>query len=320
MNSAGLQATGPEPKVSTIVAVYNGAATIVRALASIFAQTFTDNEIVVVNDGSTDDTAVILSRYGDQIRTVSQPNRGVSGARNAGVRASSGEYIAFLDDDDEWMPERLALGVPLLDHDPQCVLAYARAVKVDPRGRPVGSMDAQAGFAASPTMEEMLGHPWNVVPSQMLVRRSMYDRCGGFDERLKRCEDRFFLLCLRKFGYFLRVDEALVRKQVLPLYPKMLERDWHCDVLISLVRDRFGSAADGFIEGFKSDRVRVMKEMARTLLKEGNCTEARRCRARVIHYKPASPNAYLKYLKTFLPRRTRASTQQNNEPQTAPRP
>ena len=66
-------------KVSTIVAVYNGAATIDRALRSVFAQTFTDNEIVVVNDGSTDDTASVLAQYGDRIRVVTQPNRGLSG-------------------------------------------------------------------------------------------------------------------------------------------------------------------------------------------------------------------------------------------------
>ena len=76
-------------KVSVIIPVYNGAATIGRALASVFAQTFTDYEVMVINDGSTDDTAAVLSRYGDRIRVITQANRGLSAARNAGVRAST---------------------------------------------------------------------------------------------------------------------------------------------------------------------------------------------------------------------------------------
>src|SRR5271154_1794032 len=95
------------PRVSIVIAVYNGAPTVGRALASVFAQTFTDYEVVVVNDGSTDDTASVLARYGDKIRVVTQPNRGLPAARNSGIHASSGEYVAFLDDDDEWLPQML---------------------------------------------------------------------------------------------------------------------------------------------------------------------------------------------------------------------
>src|SRR5579862_1320744 len=105
-------------KVSVIIPVYNGAATIGRALASVFAQTFTDYEIVVVNDGSTDDTASVLAGYGDRIRTILLSNSGPSAARNAGVSASSGEYLAFLDDDDEWMPRKLELSIPVLERAP----------------------------------------------------------------------------------------------------------------------------------------------------------------------------------------------------------
>src|SRR5271167_554440 len=118
-------------KVSVIVPIYNGAATIGRALASVFAQTFTDYEVVVVNDGSTDDTPAVLAGYGDRIHVVTQANRGLPAARNSGIRASSGEYVAFIDDDDEWMPEMLARCAAVLDQDQNCVLAYAGALRVD---------------------------------------------------------------------------------------------------------------------------------------------------------------------------------------------
>src|SRR5260370_38448114 len=94
-------------RVSVILPVHNGAATIGRALASVFAQSFTDYEVVVVDDGSTDDTSSVLARFGARIRVVRQLKLGVSAARNAGVRASNGEYIAVLDDDNQWLTQKL---------------------------------------------------------------------------------------------------------------------------------------------------------------------------------------------------------------------
>jgi len=292
------------PKVSTIVAVYNGAATVDRALRSIFAQTFTDNEVVVVNDGSTDDTASVLSRYGDRIRVITQRNRGLSAARNAGVRASSGEYVAFLDDDDEWMPEKLVRSVPVLDADPGCALVYTFAVKIDPQGELIGSQsltDGRPDGIESPTMQEMLTRPWNVVPSQFVVRRDVFERCGGFHERfITSCEDLYFLLNAREYGAFRCVPEQLVRKETRPLYPKALDRAPECDLFVELVSERYGASAAGFVREFRRERVKVMRHMARTLIEEGRPRDARKCLARVMHYEPLSPKAYRRYLKTFF--------------------
>ena len=157
-------------RVSVILPVFNGAATIVNALGSVFAQSFTDFEIVVVDDGSTDDTASVLAEYRDRIHVVSQSNRGLSAARNAGVRASSGgEYLAFIDDDDEWMPEKLARCVDELDQDPSCALAYTGAVRVDLTGTPMPTQTIQNDGVDSPTIAQMLARPWNVVPCQFVV-------------------------------------------------------------------------------------------------------------------------------------------------------
>jgi len=297
-------------KVSTIVAVYNGADTVDRAIRSIFAQTFTDNEIIVVNDGSTDDTPTVLARYGDRIRVISQPNRGLSAARNAGVRASAGEYVAFLDDDDEWMPEKLARCLPVLDADPECALVYTYALKVDTQGVPMASPAARPDGSESPTMKELLARPWNVVPSQFVVRRDVFDRCGGFHERfITSCEDLYFLLNAREYGHFRCVPEPLLCKETRPLYPKALEREPECDLFVELVRERYGSSADGLIDGFRRSRVKVLRHLGHVLIDEGRPEDARRCLARVIHYQPASPKAYRRYLSTFWPMRSpRASS------------
>ena len=303
-------------RVSVILPVFNGAATIVNALGSVFAQSFTDFEIVVVDDGSTDDTASLLAEYRDRIRVVSQSNRGLSAARNAGFRASNGEYLAFIDDDDEWMPEKLARCVALLDQDPSCALAYTGAVRVDLTGTPMPTQTIQNDGVDSPSMAQMLARPWNVVPCQFVVRREVFERCGGFDERfISTCEDLYFLLRAREHGYFRAVPESLVRKTTRPLFPKALNREPQCDLFVRLVRERYGASATGLIREFRAKRMKVMKHMARVLVEEGRIRDARRCLARVIHYRPTSVKAYRRYLQTFLPTRTpqHASSTEDSE-------
>ena len=297
-------------KVSVIIAVHNGAATIGRALESVFAQTFTDFEIVVVNDGSTDDTAAVLAGNGDRIHVVSTSNSGPATARNTGVRESSGEYLAFLDDDDEWMPAKLARCVEILDQDSACGLVYTDVFKVDLKGRPMPSQESQTEGVDSPTMEQMLARQWSVVPSQLVVRRSVFERSGRFDERFKGAavEDLFFLLRAREFGHFRRVPEALLRKTTRPLYPKALNREPQCELFVRLVRERYGASATGLVREFRLKRIKVMQHMARVLMEEGRRRDARRCLARVIYYQPASPKAYRRYLKTFLPARLPRAT------------
>ena len=162
----------------------------------------------------------------------------------------------------------------------------------------------------SPTMEEMLAQPWYVVPSQFVVRRGVFERCGGFHERfVSTCEDHYFLLNAREHGHFRCVSETLLRKETRPLYPKALEREPECDLFVELVRERYGSSADGLIAGFRRSRVKVMRHLGRVLIDEGRPDDARRCLARVLHYEPASPKAYYRYLKTFIAARgTRASS------------
>jgi glycosyltransferase involved in cell wall biosynthesis len=295
-------------RVSVILPVHNGAATIGRALSSVFAQSFTDYEVVVVDDGSTDDTPSVLAGVGDRIRVLRQLGRGVSAARNAGVRASNSEYIAFLDDDDEWMPQKLERSVAVLDQDPNCVLAYTGAFRIDLTGMPMPNQESQTEGVDSPTMVHMLERPWNVVPSQFMVRRAVLERFGGFDERLSTVEDIYFLLLAREHGYFRYVPELAVRKATRPLYPTSLNREPACELLVKVIRDRYGASATGFIREFRRMRMKVMKHMARLLMEEGRPKDARRCLARVIHYQPTSPKAYRRYLKTFLPARMPPTT------------
>src|SRR5436190_1570422 len=103
------------PQVSVIVPAFNAGRTISAALASVFAQTYRDFEVIVVDDGSTDDTAARIAEWGDRVLYVRQPNGGPARARNTGIGRSRGRLVAFLDADDVWLPEKLERQVAYFD-------------------------------------------------------------------------------------------------------------------------------------------------------------------------------------------------------------
>jgi glycosyltransferase involved in cell wall biosynthesis len=108
-------------KVSVIIPTYNRAEYVTQAIESVLAQTYTDYEIIVVDDGSTDNTKDVLSPYIDRIRYIYQKNAGASAARNQGIKAAKGDWVAFLDSDDEWLPEKLAVQIRAVERNPQIV-------------------------------------------------------------------------------------------------------------------------------------------------------------------------------------------------------
>jgi hypothetical protein len=146
-----------------------------------------------------------------------------------------------------------------------------------------------------------------------MVRRATAERVGGFDERLGGPEDIYFLLLARELGHFGFIPELLVRKTTRPLYPKALNREQHFELLIQMVRERYGARASGFVRESQRRRMKVMKHMARVLTEQGRLKDARRCLARLIHYQPTSPKAYRRYLKTFLPTRMMHPTSSSDD-------
>ena len=122
------------PKVSVIIPAYNCAHYICHAVDSVLAQTFPDFELVVVDDGSTDNTRELLKQYGSQIKYIYQQNKDMTAARNTGINHSSGEYIAFLDSDDIWLANKLERQIVLLDQAPEVGLVYCWHYYIDPAG------------------------------------------------------------------------------------------------------------------------------------------------------------------------------------------
>ena len=188
-------------KVSIIIPTFNRAQYVCEAIDSVLAQTFKDHEIIVVDDGSTDNTSEVLKIYGDQIRCFSQKNRGLSAARNLGMSLSRGEYIAFLDDDDVWLPEKLEKQVQILDNSPELGFVCSEAY--------VFNNDKQIlehwkrGRHNQETFESLFEENFVSVLT-VVMRRRCFEEIGDFDESLIFSEDYDYWLRLSlkyKFQY-----------------------------------------------------------------------------------------------------------------------
>jgi glycosyltransferase involved in cell wall biosynthesis len=191
------------PAVSVIIPCYNHRDTVAAALQSALAQTFTDREIIVINDGSPDDTAEVLRPYVDRIRYYEQANAGQAVARNRGIELSRGEFIALLDDDDTWPEDKLAWQVELMRARPEIVLVYGEDVRVDREGRVLPPTPRRGYKRPSGRVHgDFLEGCWIASPGQTLIRRSALERIGGFDAQIWGSDDWDLYLRLAKVGQF----------------------------------------------------------------------------------------------------------------------
>lgn len=181
------------PLASVVIATYDRAQLVVEAVQSVRRQTYAPIEIVVVDDGSTDDTAERLAQFGDEIVYIHQDNAGVSAARNRGLKAATGHYVALLDSDDQWHPEKLAKQVAFMQAHPDfgMVLANTRVTSIDGEvhhNRPREYIPRD-GY----TLDTVLRAP-QLVPSAVLLHRRVLDDVGYFDTSLKTAEDIDYML------------------------------------------------------------------------------------------------------------------------------
>ena len=195
--------------ISVVIPAYNCAAYLPTAIESVLAQTVPDLEIIVVDDGSTDATPAVVAPYLDRLQYICQGNRGLPGARNAGIRAAKGEYIALLDADDSWLPEKLALQMPRFA-DPQVGIVYSDFSVRYADGRVLPSYLADRPLAAEGFVVQKYIRSRFLFPSSMVLRRSAIEACGFFDEEMLAAEDieLFTRICLR--WKVSRVDQSLM--------------------------------------------------------------------------------------------------------------
>jgi glycosyltransferase involved in cell wall biosynthesis len=191
----GSMMTTSAPIVSIIIPAFNAAAFLGEAIASVQQQTFTQWELLIIDDGSTDTTAIIAEqaqKSDRRIHLMRQPNAGASTARNHGIASSHGAFIAFLDADDRWKAEKLEIHWEAFQSKPELDISFAQVEFLDLSGQPMGQFSKGACTDLRP--ELFLSENPTSTPSTWVVRRSVFEQVGGFCETLRHDEDLEWLI------------------------------------------------------------------------------------------------------------------------------
>jgi glycosyltransferase involved in cell wall biosynthesis len=199
-----------EPAVSVVIPAYDAARYIAGTLQSVFAQSFSDYEILLVNDGSPDTEMLEekIQPYLCRIRYFKQANRGPSAARNLAIREAEGRYVAFLDADDFWLPSHLARQIQRLNQNPKLGLVYANAFHL--RGDTVlGTAFDHVPQSGTADLDSLLSERCTINTSSVVVLRSALLQAGLFEESMKHCEDFDLWLRVAKLGFTAEYDREV---------------------------------------------------------------------------------------------------------------
>lgn len=198
------------PAVSVIIPTFNRAQKTLRAVSSVLYQSFTDHEIIVVDDGSRDDTLKRLELFKHQVRCIRhETNQGVSAARNTGIRSSKSPLIAFLDSDDYWLPGKLSVQTAFFEKNPLALICQTEEAWIR-NGKPANPKNIHrkpSGNIFEPSLRLCL-----VSPSAVMLKRELLEETGLFDETLPACEDYDLWLRISYRYPIDLIDESLVVK------------------------------------------------------------------------------------------------------------
>jgi glycosyltransferase involved in cell wall biosynthesis len=202
-----------EPTVSVVMAAYKAAQFLPDAIESALGQTFGDLEVIVIDDGSPDNTATVVQAYltDERVRYYWQPNAGQCAAKNKGIGLSKGRFVAFLDADDLWLPGKLERQLPLFEDRPDVGVVYGFLAKIDSLGRPLPwePVPPRRGIVTADLLIE------NFVPfASSVVRKSLLDKRGGFDPELDMGIDYDLWLRLSAHCEFDFVEEVVGKYRV----------------------------------------------------------------------------------------------------------
>jgi len=248
------------PKVTVIIPTYNRVRYLGEAIKSVLDQELSDLELIVVDDGSTDATPQLLRAITDpRMRCVSQPNRGISAAMNAGVRAARGDFVARLDSDDLWMPDMLLTLVGILEARPEIGVAYAKGQAIDSNGHLLPQLFGMPERFPGDSLRS-LAYDDCTCNIALVVRHSCFERTDLYDESLIANEDWDMRLRLARHCRFCFVDQVLAHVR------------WHDDNLTGLRSARFADVLDTrtapldrlFSDPDLPPAVRAMKSIAYT--------------------------------------------------------
>lgn len=286
------------PKVSVIIPTYNRAHFVIEAIESVLNQTFQDFEIIVVDDGSTDNTREALKKFGSKIRYTYQENRGVAAARNTGIRAAKGEFIAFLDHDDLWLPDKLSIQMDAFSKNKEVGLVYTDCVAFDKEGKlPKGDRIRPSGWV----FKQLFRRPFGLLTG-VVCKKECFNKCGLFNESFFTSDDYDMCLRISTKHKFLFIDQPLFRRRVhshslgtvLPMmrleHKKILEKTY------SQFKDSM-KISNLF---YRKRMSKQCKRIAQDYYNKGDTKKAREFYLKAIKYTPYRINYCFRLAKTYL--------------------
>ncbi len=198
------------PLVSVIIPTYNRGWIVCEAVDSVLAQDYPNFEVLVVDDGSTDNTKDLLGKYKDNIRVLYQKNRGVSAARNIGIKKANGEYIAFLDSDDLWEKKKISSQIDFFRKKPEALICQTEEIWIrnGKRVNPKNKHKKPSGMIFEASLLLCL-----VSPSAVMIKKTLFDSVGLFDENLPACEDYdLWLRISLEYPIYLTPEPFVIKK------------------------------------------------------------------------------------------------------------
>lgn len=270
-----------QPLVSAIIPTYNRARAVCEAVESVLRQTYPRVEVIVVDDGSTDDTQQELKKYGDRIRVVTQPNAGPSAARNHGIAMARGEFVAFLDSDDLWLPTNLERQVGLLQKVGQSVPCCLCNITMRWSDKELGSfeiawLDPPVDEGVWLNADEVLATRFVLFNQGIVIRRDVLERIGGFNEDLWLLEDTDLSLRLSLEGPWVFIREPLViwRESAGSLYQSAQKEEIRSKrPMVQILEAHFAKLQDAYQRKRLSKCVSRELKRARRQLRAANLSQ-----------------------------------------------
>jgi len=262
--------------VDVIIPAFNAAKYLPAALESVFSQTFDDWQILLVDDGSTDNTAEVvapfLDRFGSRIRFIKQNNRGVSAARNTAIQASTAEFLALLDADDLWLPCRLSESLKALAERPQAGLAYGLITYIDPEGRLGETFEGNRRYVEGHIAPHIYMRKVEMPCATVTFRRRCINEVGIFDEAMRATEDRDLWLRIALRYEVAFIPEVLAYYRVSPnsasADPQQMLKGQ-----LQFIRKHYGSEGCG-LRSRQIALARVYKQQAEALKRQNRPWDA----------------------------------------------
>jgi glycosyltransferase involved in cell wall biosynthesis len=288
------------PVLSVVIPAYNVVRFITAAVESVLAQTLGDLEVIVVDDGSTDETAALVRRISDpRLVLVSKPNGGLSSARNAGIRVARGRYLGLLDGDDIWFPEKAEKHIAALEADPRVTMTYSHSAYLYEDGTPTGAL--LTSHAIRPSIAQLVRRNLVGNGSTPIGRTADFIAAGPFEESLSTVADyEMWPRLMHRTGRdLLLVPEALTGYRIRASSLSMSQAEFVADSLRAdrLIRERMPEVPSAVRRAGVAEICRIA---ARKLASSGHRAESLRYLAKSVGYAPWLPFADARFWGTAL--------------------